>query len=485
MDTNKHYDIVIVGAGPTGLALAHCLSNIKKIKILVIDREKTIGGCHRVIRKNGLFTEHGPRVYTSNYKNLFYLMKEMGLDIGDVFADYKYSTLGTIFNILPTITLNELIKLTELYLYYLYDNDYGNNINFKKYVKDNNFSNKTIDLFDRIFRFLDGAPLSKYSVNKIQKVIDGALFSSILQPKKPLDKGLFNIWKKFLEKKGVDFLLDTNIDKINYDIKSKKITSINSIKLDKLILAVPPSSLSKILEKNDDNIKNCFGNFETLNEWSEKTEYIEYISITYHFLNDIKIPIISGSTFDTDWGIICINLSDYMSNIESGYKKVLSIAITYTDRKSSFINKTANECKEEELYDEVYRQLKNSIYHDLPNKEHYNAFINPNNYYKNGKWNCKDEAYFNTIGTKYLKNHSDTIINIYNAGTHNGNSFIEYTLMESAVSNGMVLSTILYPELKDKYKLKTFLTMKDYIFYLLFIIIIIIILYILYKLKNR
>ena len=475
---NKSYDIIIVGAGPTGLAIAHCCSHLKGKKILIIDREKTIGGCHRVIRKDGYFTEHGPRVYFINNYNLFYLMSEFGVDMEDIYTYYKFSTISTILNILPVMSITEVFKLTELYLYYLLDINYGTDINFEKYIKDNGFSSKTIDLFDRIFRFLDGAPLHKYSVNKIQEVVDSALLSSVLQPKKPLDETLFNKWQSFLEKRGVDFLLDTNIEKIHYD--NDKITSVNGIKTDKLILAVPPNNLSKILEKNDDVVKNCFGDFNSLREWSNKTGYIDYISITYHFFDNIDIPIISGTTFNTDWGIISINLSDYMTNIENKYKKLLSVAITYTDKKSIFINKTANECNEEELYDEVHRQLKASIYPDLPDKKHYDAFINPNNYYKEGRWSCKDDAYFNTIGTKYLKNTSDTISNIYNAGTHNGNSFIKYTLIESAISNGMTLSTMIYPELREKYRLKTFLTMRDYIYYLLYFIIVMIIIYLIF-----
>jgi len=478
---NKIYDLVIIGAGPCGLALAHCCSNIKGKKILVIDREKTIGGCHRVIRdKEGLFTEHGPRIYISNYKNVFSLINEIGLDFNNVFTEYKYSIIDLLFSsILPNITFNEVMVLILDYLYFMYDSNYGKNINYEKHLKDNNFSEKTIDIFDRLFRFLDGATLSKYSFNKVQSIFNIATLINIYQPIKPLDEGLFSFWKIFLENKGVEFLLEADIKKINY--QNGKIISIKSnnnvIQLDKLILAVPPSSMSKILENNDNNVKNCFGNLDSLKEWSEKTEYIEYISITYHFINDIDIPSVSGATVNTDWGIVCINLSDYMKNIEKKYKNVLSVAITITDKKSSFINKTANECSEKELFDEVYRQLKKSIYPKLSND--YTAVINPNNYYKDGKWNCKDEAFFNTYGTKYLKNTSDTISNIYNAGSHNGNGYIHYTTMESAVSNGITLATTLYPELKEKYELKTFLSMNDYLFYLFISIIVFIIIYIL------
>ena len=66
------YDIVIVGSGPSGLALAHCLS-YKYKNIAIIEKYDTIGGLHRVLRipyeNEKVFTEHSPRIYSNSYKN--------------------------------------------------------------------------------------------------------------------------------------------------------------------------------------------------------------------------------------------------------------------------------------------------------------------------------------------------------------------------------------------------------------------------------
>ena len=81
-------DYTIIGAGPCGLTVAWILSNYGK-KCVIIDREDSIGGCHRVRRtKEGYFTEHGPRIYINNFVCFIALLKDMGIDFYDIFVPY-------------------------------------------------------------------------------------------------------------------------------------------------------------------------------------------------------------------------------------------------------------------------------------------------------------------------------------------------------------------------------------------------------------
>ena len=67
---------------------------------------------------------------------------------------------------------------------------------------------------------------------------------------------------------------------------------------------------------------------------------------------------------------------------------------------------------------------------------------------------------------------------MYNLGTHNGKSYYKFTSLESAVSNAVVLSKELYPELNSsKYIRLTRSTSLSDVFDL---IIIVIILYLIY-----
>jgi len=114
-----NYDLVIIGAGPAGLSFAQCCKNLN-LKILIIDREKTIGGCHRVrrefINNEYIFTEHGPRVYFNNFVNLKMLLNEMNINFNDIFIKPKEQTYDIIKENISQFNYNEIIKLSYYYL---------------------------------------------------------------------------------------------------------------------------------------------------------------------------------------------------------------------------------------------------------------------------------------------------------------------------------------------------------------------------------
>ena len=478
----RHYDLVIVGAGPAGLALAHASSSLYR-RILIIDNETEIGGCHRVKRNaDGLFTEHGPRIYLSIYYNFFNLMSEMGLNVEDVFVNYKYSFDDVAKEkILPHYSFYEMFMFSLAYLMYVINDDYAKDISLYEYLRGHGFSLKVIDMFDRLCRFTDGGNVYSYSLNKILKATDSSPMLKIYQPKAPLDVVLFSTWKKFLSNRGVDFMLGfriTDYDFQNNNVETITLSNTEKIRCGKLVFAVPPVSLMNII-KYEDGLRNAFGNFNDFERWVDNTKYIDYISITYHFKGKLGLPIINGLTFDTDWGIVLINLSDYMDSVdgaasaaEGGYSTVLSTAISICDKNSRATYKKANECSADELIKEVHRQIKESIFHDLPSD--YKALINPNNYYDTykNKWACRDNAYFNTYNEKYIPFYS-SINNVYNLGTHNGKSYMSYTTIESAVSNAMYLAGELYPEVSSKYTVYRGITLKNVLMFIILILFVV------------
>lgn len=473
----NNYDLVIIGGGPAGLALAQCVSHLNK-KILIIEKEKVLGGCHRVRRINGLFTEHGPRVYSLTYTVFQDLLKEMGVKFTDLFTKYNFSItqIGgeTVFS---TLTWGELFMLFIEFSKLMLNDYHGRNIILKNFLEDNRFNLDSIDMIDRVCKLTDGGGVDKYTLYEFLQLFNQQFFYSLYQPKLPNDEGLITIWKKHLEAKGVIFYLDTAIKKINIsenNINSIEVSYDNHLEIitaDKYIFAIPPQNLYQLT--SNFSIPHSWGN---LKNFAEETAYIDYISVTFHWNKNLKLNKVYGFP-KSSWGVAFIVLSDYMTFNESDSKTVISAAVTISDRKSKNNNKIADECTDQELVDEIFLQLKEA-YPDLPPPTI--SIISPGVKFNRDKkkWISEDTAYIITSGKGYLPFKNEKLQNMYNLGTHNGKSYYKFTSLESAVSNSVILSKELYPELKaSKYiKLSRSTSVSD-IFDLIMIVLIIYLIY--------
>lgn len=98
------------------------------------------------------------------------------------------------------------------------------------------------------------------------------------------------------------------------------------------------------------------------------------------------------------------------------------------------------------------------------------------------KWKSLDTAFISNSKEGFLKYENNVIKNMYNLGTHNGNSYYKFTSMESSVSNSVALSKILYKELNNKkyIELERAIEISD-IFDIVVIILIIYFIYIIIK----
>lgn len=489
MNKIKNYDLVIIGAGPSGLALAQCISHLNK-KILIIEKESVIGGCHSVRRTDGLFSEHGPRIYSDTYQVFHQLLSEMGINFHDLFTQYNFSIaeIGgeTIFS---TLSYKELFKLGVEFIKLLVYNDFGKNIILQDFLIKNNFSGASYEIIDRVCKLTDGGGADKYTLNQFLQLLNQQFFYKLYHPKLPNDKGLFKIWKDFLESRNVTFSLDTHIQQIfteNDKIKFMTILKNNThtqlkkeeiIKADKFVFAIPPISLLNVVNKF--NLQHNWGNLE---KFAKETAYIDYISMTFHWDKKLDLKKVYGFP-KTPWGIAFVVLSNYMYFEEKDSKTVISTAITIKDRKSLNNNKTADECNKKELINEIFLQLRESFGNiPFPN----NVVISPGVIRDNIKkeWISRDTAFIMTANKGFLPFVNDKIKNMYNVGTHNGKSLYRFTSLEAAVSNSVILSKELYPELNDrKYiKLKRTTSVSDVFKY----VIIILIIYLVYNiLKNK
>jgi hypothetical protein len=472
------YDYIIVGGGPTGMTLAWLLED-KTRKILLIEDEENLGGCHRVHRVNGFFSEHGPRIYSNSYLMLIALLKDMDIDFDDYFVEYKTTitkvgkkTHKNSFN------YNEQFSFLKAFALLFLNSDYGKKISIKKFCEDNNFRKEPINYIERLCRLTDGASYENYTLHQFLQLANQQMLYKIYQPRKPNDKGFIKIWEdKLIETGNITILKNTKLIKL---IKNKdKIDSIvilndlkvKNIKGKKIILAVPPASLYNII-KVSPGVENAFLYIEELEKLKDNNSYLDFIPLTFHYTKNISIPKISGFP-KKEWGIGFIILSDYMDFSNEPSKTVINITITFTDRPNKY-GKTANQCSKDEIIKYTKEELNCFPEPDL-------VIISPNVIRKDDKWVNLDTSYVvNTNNqSKFLKSTSDEFNNLYTVGNHNGNSLYYFTSIESSVQNAIYFCKNEIKDLKYELPVPTITDLLDVIYSTVIIIFIIIIIFIL------
>lgn len=481
-----YYDTIIVGAGPAGLTLAQCLRHDGSI--LLVDGINAIGGCHRVVRVpykgQMLFTEHGPRVYFNNYKNFQTLLKDMGHDFYSLFTPYRYSVQSESVRMFE-FSSREIFHLGLAFLLFLWDENYGKKSTIQQFGKKHHFTAKTMDMLDRVSRMTDGAGSDRFTINQFFQTVNQQVFYKIYQPKKPNDRGFLYLWEGFLRKQpNIDIALDHDVVHLSYNKKKntvhslwvldKKNHNIVEIKCGRVILATPPHAIARIFKTCHKNIQDSFMPYARLQRFVKNTDYIPYISITYHWKTTQEIPARHG--FPTgEWGITYIVLSDYMDMTEEHSKTLISCCVSYTDRPSHNTGKTANQSSAEEVVEEVFLQLRSVM--PLVARPDV-ALISPQNSYEAGRWKQYDVSYFPSTKEKPFQNHG-RVANLYNAGAQNGNSPYSFTTLETAVSNALVLAYQLDPKTKEYYPFQGLWTLRQalkILIIILFLLLLVIIL---------
>ena len=481
----NYKDVIIIGGGVAGLTFANeVLRKNPDANIKIIEKDKTLGGCHKVDRRlhkgEYYFCEHAVRIYIGNYVNFIQILKDMNLNFNDLFVKYKYDFINIsnkfIMDFKP-FTYEELIIITRDLLFTIISSDYGINISVKDYAKINNFTPKACKFLDSFCRTTDGGDASRISLNQFLTSTIQSFLYKIYIPRIPNDEGLFKYWNNYLIKNKVDIRLNSGVKELIADDKNiiKKIILENGEEIngDLFILAMPPENFMNIIKKSE-KTKDAFGDFKKIEMFAEKTDYNEYISMTFIWDYELKLEDKILTFLETEWELSIMIMSNYMKFKESKAKTVMSISIVLTDVKNSYLKKTANECNEEELINSVYQQIL-TIYKNIPEPTLY--FLN--SYYENDlkKWVSNNTAFIKVPNIDYIDFKSSKFKNLYNLGTHNGKHKNSFTSLESAVSNSLKLSNIIYDK---KTRIKRCFDLRD-----LSIVIISIIIFLLVLTKIR
>jgi len=475
-----NYDYIIVGGGPTGMTLAWILSSNNK-KILLLEKESVLGGCHRVQRVDGYFSEHGPRVYSDSYLQFNDILNDMGIDFKQIFTRYKGNIAKIDNKTVLSLTKKEKLALVKAFLFMAFHSDYGKKQSIKKFMIENNFTEGTMDYIERLCRLTDGASSEDYTLFQFLQLMNQQYFYKLFQPKIANDKGLIKLWQNKLVENGVKILLKTEVLKINKeDNQIKDIVIIKDgvqlkIPVKKLILAVPPKPLHNIISSSLE-LNDSFGPIEQLKEWKSKNSYFDYIPLTFHYNSEeVKIPKKDGFP-RTPWGIGFIIISDFMDFKDEPSKQCISICISMTDVPNEK-GKTANQSSIEEIIEYVKEQLP---MFPKPDK----VIISPQVVRSGDKWINMDTAYVVTTENKFL-NYKSNIDNLYAVGIFNGKSNYHFTSIESAVQNAVHFCKHEIPDLKYKFEEKHLNEVKYIIYDVLLILLVIIMIFIIKKINKQ
>lgn len=480
-------DYIIIGAGPASLSLAHLLSSLKK-SILIIEKSSVIGGCHRVERVGDkhLFTEHSPRIYSNSYINFSMLLKDMGTSFNEIFTPYKFD-IGTISGktVLSVLSARELALFAFQFLLCIFKPSKGSNQSVGDFMSSNNFSLASRDMVDRLCRLSDGVDSSRYTLNKFIDIFNEQFLYQLYQPRLPMDKGMLLQWRSFLEKRGVEFQLDTSVLSVSAENGAVSgVVCVHNGVLEykdalNIVLAIPPSSMVPILEASSDDVQNSFMPIANMREYSVNNSYNTYISMCFHWDVKLELSDIYGFT-NSDWGLIFVILSDYMVFDEAESKTVISCTLSILDKRSDKLGKTANEASKDELISETFRQLSVSII-NLPSPTY--SLLSPEirRDINGARWISSLYPFVETPKS-YKINSKGKVRGLYNVGTHNYKSKYSFTSLESAVNNSICLAYKLEPSLPVRYKPKLMITVR---FIIIIFVCVVILLILLFRTRNR
>jgi len=458
MMSDNNYDYIIVGGGPSGLALAQVLSASNRI--LLVEKRDYLGGCHGVTRTNaGMMTEHGPRIYIKNFLMFTQLLNDMGIQFDDLFVKYNFSTATMMLEALRVLTLREIATLGWSFITL---NDSYKEITLMEYLSSHDFSNASIDILDRIGRLTDGGSADTYTLFSFLQILNQNFLYGIYQPRVPNDVGLFRIWENVLIERGVVIMKNATIDRFivsnanedatedarvaGIELRDSRNNSNNSKPIvcicKRIILACPPQDVQRILTTHAE-LGAAFGS--DFDRFQQETKYLPYISVIFHWRSVLQVPKIWGYP-RTSWGVGNIVLSDYMDFNDPRSKTVISTVITMPDRPSEHLKLSANDIGDKRaVMNETFRQLK-QIYPDLPDPDY--QFLTQSAYDADRReWMPFNHAFMTTTHG-YMPNRSVLYDNLYNCGVQNGNSSYSFTSIESSVANAVHLATELQPELR-------------------------------------
>jgi len=247
----NYYDYIIIGSSPFGLTCAYYLSKINK-KVLLIDKNKTLGGSFRIDRQNGLYSEYNNTYYSDSFINFDRLLLKFGTSFKKLFKKTNYNLYDFINSQNFSIAKNNILQIlnTEI-IHNLYIPKLPNDIKLFKIWEENLDCDIKLDIK---YEIIDKNTILIYSDN----LNDDIFYRTnhiILDNENIKETNYYNIFYHWNDKIDLNknIITEINILKINYQIKWNKLSYDNLILSDYMYFN-NPESFTVISRKSKNNL---------------------------------------------------------------------------------------------------------------------------------------------------------------------------------------------------------------------------------------
>lgn len=481
--------IVIIGAGISGLSCAYDLIT-RGFDVEIYERSDTFGGQAKSLKTNNCYVPYAWRIWTNHYYNFLDIVKNIPYEKGTVrdnivnmpkYTHELQNTNGRQISGGKTLQLKNF-KSPREYLKLI--NKLGNALLFSdKRLKHNDITfydyidpkeKATEDFIMEFVGPIIGMEAKKATLFSVVKgweityisrsIQNGMGDTEIYVANGPYSEVIFNPWVEYLKKLGVKIYTNCNIETLNYDKYSNKVSSIDienrgRVYADDFIMCIDQTALVKLLKPNKELMKmDMFNNSTKLMQYGNEM----YFGMVLYFSEKFDPPLGTGCVQEQPWKVVIENYaSSWNKKFVNHCGAAEIIQASCLDLNPGLYGKMLHECSVEEAVNETIDQLKlGKLTKDLKTitgKSIWDVFIGYDVWPDwvngdDGKITNKNGVYKFSINKHCWKNMPTTKTNVQNLyfGSVVTKTEVPMVSMEMASTNGRHAAKAI----SEKYKVK-------------------------------
>jgi hypothetical protein len=430
----NHYDIVVVGLGPSGIAYGLDSVGLGE-RTLFLEANSEIGGCWRsAFTREGMYTEHSPKVmfkYGNRYTNNTIERVGASLKFKNVYQ--HNSKLFILYAFLKNMSLRDICQLVSYIVLYLVGR-HDDTVSVLSWSQNAKLSPKAGKLISTLCILVSNTPDKVRMVVLISVIFSLGMWLSIDQLVDPRE------WLRLSEKtlrsvSHYDIRYDTVVKYVhcNDGVATHIVTTDDQrISAKRFVFCVPLRRLLRIVEESSHVLHtNWFQSLQIFRRYVERSSYTG-LGFQLHFDHHVQFPSEWCWSCVGDWTVIVVDKSYSLGEFTQNprVKAVWSCVVVDLDTKSAHIGRSGNQCENlRDIFDEAVRQVTTAYGESLgphTRTTHSNIFR------RNGRWEAWESSFSDCIGTL---SHTGKVPNLHSIGPHNLSSI---ATIESAIRSAVL-----------------------------------------------